>query len=74
MDNLKKDFYFKEYESLRKELEFLSNDLRNLEKYVILSIAAIWGWLLTHANPEVVDIKLLKLAWRGILLYSLFLA
>jgi hypothetical protein len=74
MKTYQKNFYLKEYESLRKELEFLSNDLRNLEKYVIFSIAAIWSWLLTQTTPEGgVDIKYLKLAWRGIpLILSVF--
>lgn len=65
-----KDFLLKEYESLRKELEFLSKDLRSLERYVIISISGVWGFLLTQSHsqpdPNVDYIRFLKLAWRGL--------
>ncbi len=68
---VKKTFHLKEYESLRKELEFLSNDLRTLEKYVVVSIAAVWTWLLTHQSSFPVTNPVIFLtAWGMPFLFS----
>jgi hypothetical protein len=40
-----KDFYLKEYESLRAEILWLLQDCRTLERNVIVAIGVSWAWL-----------------------------
>jgi hypothetical protein len=51
-----KEFYLKEYESLRREVEWLLKDYRDLERNVLIAIVASWVWLLEKgtALPPVV--------------------
>ena len=42
------EFFKLEYESLRKEIEVISKELRDTEKYTILAIAAVWVWIITN--------------------------
>lgn len=48
------EFLKLEYESLRGELEQLSKELRETERYTIIVIAAVWVWLATNTEslPE----------------------
>jgi hypothetical protein len=45
------DFYLKEHESLRKEVELVLKDYRALERNIIILIAGAWGWLLKEHMP-----------------------
>jgi hypothetical protein len=40
-----KDFYLKEYESQRKQVEWLLRDYRTLERNVVIAVGVTWGWL-----------------------------
>lgn len=40
-----KDFYLKEYECLRKEVEWLLKDYRALERNVVIAVGVTLGWL-----------------------------
>jgi hypothetical protein len=49
-----KEFYLKEYECLRKEVELLLEDHRTLERNVVIAVGATWGWLFNdHHNNQV---------------------
>lgn len=39
------EFHLKEYECLRREIEVILQDTRSLEKYIVVTIGAIWAWL-----------------------------
>src|SRR5580704_15341608 len=41
-----KEFYLKEYGCLRKEIEWLLKDYRDLERNALIAIVASWVWLL----------------------------
>jgi len=43
-----KDFYLKEYECLRKEIEWMLKDYRSLERNVVIAVGVTWGWLFEH--------------------------
>jgi hypothetical protein len=51
-----KEFYLKEYECLRREIEWLLQDYRTLERNVVLAIGVTWAWLFTHTTHP-------RLAW-----------
>jgi hypothetical protein len=51
------EFYLKEYESLRKEIEWLGKDERALERNVTVAIGLIWVWLLKDGS------NVTRLAW-----------
>jgi hypothetical protein len=40
-----KEFCLKEYEALRKEVEWLLQDYRTLERYAIVAVGVSWAWL-----------------------------
>jgi hypothetical protein len=40
------EFFLKEYEALRKEIEWLGKDQRDLERNVTIAIGLMWVWLL----------------------------
>ena len=44
------EFIKLEYEALRHEIEVVSKELRDTERYVIVIISAIWVWLATHSK------------------------
>lgn len=46
-----KDFYLKEYELLRKEIEVHLADMRSVERNVAAAVGATWAWLATHSTP-----------------------
>lgn len=46
------EFYLKEYEALRKELDWQLDYLRSLEKFVALAVGGIWTWLVTHSPAK----------------------
>ncbi len=46
----KKDFLLKEYESLRKEIEWMLTDIRALERNVLVAVGVTWAWLFTHKD------------------------
>lgn len=41
-----KEFYLKEYECLRKEIDMVLKDHRALERNIVVVIGGIWAWLL----------------------------
>ena len=45
-----RDFYLKEYECLRREIEWLLGDARVLERNVVFAVGISWGWFLMHPN------------------------
>jgi hypothetical protein len=42
------EFYLKEYEYLRREIEWLLKDYRALERNVVIALGITWGWLLAQ--------------------------
>jgi|ERR1700686_1465972 len=42
------EFYLKEYEYLRREIEWLLKDYRALERNVVIAVGITWGWLLAQ--------------------------
>ena len=46
----KKEFLLKEYESLRKEIEWMLTDIRALERNVLVAVGVTWAWLFTHKD------------------------
>jgi hypothetical protein len=40
-----KDFFLKEYECLRREIEWLLKDYRALERNAVIAVGVTWGWL-----------------------------
>lgn len=49
-----KDFYLQEYECLRKEIDWLLQDYRSLERNVVVAVGVTWGFLfkLDHTPPK----------------------
>src|ERR1700722_3211808 len=45
-----KEFLLKEYESLRKEIEWMLTDVRALERNVLVAVGVTWAWLFTHQD------------------------
>jgi hypothetical protein len=39
-------FFVEEYKCIRKEIEWLLKDYRELERNIALAVCVIWGWLL----------------------------
>ena len=39
------DFYLKEYECLRREIEWLLSDYRSLERNAVIAVGISWAWL-----------------------------
>jgi len=75
------EFYLKEFESLRKEIETVEQDQRSLERNVVVAVAVAWGWLWSRdkeppAWAYVVPCLLTTLGWlraRGVKqVYGLF--
>lgn len=54
-----KEFYLKEYECLRNEIEIIIRDYRVVERNAIIAVGASWAWLF-HVRHEVPGI-----AWFG---------
>ncbi len=46
------DFYLKEYECLRKEIEWLLKDYRDLERNVVIAVGLTWAWLFEKGPPK----------------------
>lgn len=46
------EFYLKEYESLRKELDWHNEYVRSTEKAVALAVGVVWAWLVTHPQAK----------------------
>jgi hypothetical protein len=48
-----KDFRLEEYRSLRKEIELYLAESRSQERYTLIAVGVIWGWLITNhlTNP-----------------------
>lgn len=44
------DFYLKEYQALRNEIENMLSDSRSLERNVVFAVGATWAWLATHSD------------------------
>jgi len=44
------EFLKLEYQTLRHEIEIVSKELRDIEKYTIVIISAVWVWLVTHSD------------------------
>jgi hypothetical protein len=54
----REQFYMKEYDALRKEVDAMFADARALERYGLVAVAGVWGWLVQQSShPEV------KRAW-----------
>ena len=45
------DFYLKEYECLRKEIQWLLKDYRDLERNAVIAIGLTWAWLFERKPP-----------------------
>ena len=45
-------FNLKEYEALRKEIDFVANEIKIFERYAVLASGAIWAWLVTQHNSS----------------------
>jgi hypothetical protein len=45
-------FRLAEYKALRKEIEIYLSESRSLERYTIIAVGAIWGWLITNHNDN----------------------
>ncbi|SRR5258708_23450370 len=43
-----KDFCLKEYEYLRKEIEWLLTDARTVERNTLIAVGATWAWLFSN--------------------------
>jgi hypothetical protein len=48
MTQEEKDFHLKEFECLRKEIEFTLTEFHSIQRYVILASGAVWAWLFTQ--------------------------
>jgi|SRR5580704_15418072 hypothetical protein len=46
------DFYLKEYEALRREIEWLLKDYRELERNVVIAVGLTWAWLFERTPPK----------------------
>jgi len=46
------EFYLKEYECLRKEIEWLLKDYRALERNVVIAVGLTWAWLFEKRAPK----------------------
>jgi hypothetical protein len=62
------EFYLKEFESLRHEIEMVEQDQRSLERNAVVAVAIAWGWLWStnRTPPEwayVVPCLLSALCW-----------
>ena len=51
------DFYLKEYEGLRKEIELVQNAISALERYVVVAVGVSWAWLYHE------ELNVPRLAW-----------
>jgi hypothetical protein len=45
------DFYLKEYECLRKEIQWLLKDYRDLERNAVIAVGLTWAWLFERRPP-----------------------
>jgi hypothetical protein len=61
-----KDFYLKEYECLRREIEWLLVEGRSLERNVVIAIGVTWAWLLDKSSTLHVP----KWSWFAPCLFS----
>ena len=43
-----KEFHLKEYEYLRREIEWLMTYYRSLERNVVVAVGVTWGWLFSN--------------------------
>lgn len=48
MTTEEKDFHLKEFEALRKEIEFTLGEHYNTQRYAVLATGAVWAWLFTQ--------------------------
>jgi hypothetical protein len=46
------DFLLKEYEAARGEMADAVKETRTLERYALLTVAAIWSWVVASRKPE----------------------
>jgi hypothetical protein len=46
------EFYLKEYECLRHEIEWLLKDYRALERNVVIAVGLTWAWLFEKRAPR----------------------
>ena len=53
-----RDFHLKEYDSLRKEIEFSIQEARTIERQALIATALVWTWLVTHT-----DVNLPAISW-----------
>jgi hypothetical protein len=58
-----KDFLLKEYECLRKEVEWLLKDYRGLERNIVVAVAVLWSWLFHEKWDAASGRNLHTLAW-----------
>jgi hypothetical protein len=47
-----KEFYLKEYECLRKEIELMLAEARSLERSIVVAVGATWGWLVDKSLSD----------------------
>src|SRR5437763_4941077 len=45
------EFYLKEFESLRKEIEFVEQEQRSVERNALIGVGIAWGWLWSTKKP-----------------------
>jgi len=46
------EFYLKEFELLRKQIEMHVTEMRTVERNVVLGVGGTWAWLATHTTPK----------------------
>jgi len=66
-------FLLEEYKALRKEIELYIAEVRGLERYSIVAIGAVWGWLsanrIEHPVPWMIPLILsIGVGLRGLVI------
>lgn len=64
------EFLKLEYENLRHEIETISKELRDTERYAIVIVATIWAWLATKYQDVSSD-AILYLWWLPVFVVTL---
>jgi len=65
-----RDFHLKEFDTLRKEIEWMLQDLRAAERNLVIAVGTFWAFLITE-NKEIEHLKYGRLAWSVPVMFAL---
>jgi len=57
-----RDYFIKEYDALRKEILWMLQDSRAVERYVVIAVGVLWAYLI-KSTDQLNHANLARLAW-----------